>query len=213
MHIIDISWPITPQMTAYKNESSVQYTAIRTLEKDNVRKTGITLDSHTGTHVDAPAHFLSNGATSEQIKLDRIIGNCVVIDMTHIQDTITAEDIEEYDLAGCDIILFKTTNSESHPAEKFDAEFICLDASAAMLLAELGIQAVGIDYLGIERNNPNHDVHRILWDANIAIIEGLRLDHVEEDAYFFVCLPLSVVGLDGAPARAILVADLEEEEE
>ena len=107
MTIIDISWPITPQMTAYKNESSVQYTAIRTLEKDNVRKTGITLDSHTGTHVDAPPHFLSNGATTEQLKLDRIIGNCVVIDMTHVQDTISAEDIEEYDLAGCDILYLK----------------------------------------------------------------------------------------------------------
>jgi arylformamidase len=210
MNIIDISWPITQNMTAYKNESVVHYTTLRTLEKDKVQKTQITLDSQTGTHVDAPFHFLSHGAKSDAMKLDHLIGNCVVIDMTHIEESISADDLEEYDLEGCDIIVFKTRNSDRQPTDSFDHDFIYLDASAATYLAELGVQAVGIDYLGIERNNPNHDTHRILFDANIAIIEGLRLAHVEEDAYFFVCLPLAVVGLDGAPARAILVSDLEE---
>jgi arylformamidase len=210
MNIIDISWPITKQMTTYKNESSIEFSELRTMGKDAMRKTKITLDSQTGTHVDAPAHFLPDGTTSDAISLEQLIGNCVVIDMTHIQEAITADDLEEYDLEGCDIILFKTTNSDCQPIDTFNSEFIYLDTSAAMFLAELGIQAVGIDYLGIERNNSNHDVHRILFEANIAIIEGLRLAQVPEDAYFFVCLPLAVVGLDGAPARAILVSDLEE---
>jgi arylformamidase len=209
MKIIDISWPITPTMTAYKNTTAVTFTALHTFEKDGVRKTLMTLDSHTGTHVDAPSHFLAHGKTTEGVPLEQLIGNCVVIDMTFVEEAITADDLEEYDLEGCDIILFKTRNSAHAATEQFNNSFVYLDASAAVYLAELGVHAVGIDYLGIERNNPNHETHRILMEAGIAIIEGLRLADAQEDAYFFVCLPLAVVGLDGAPARAILVSDLE----
>jgi arylformamidase len=209
MKIIDISWPITPTMTAYKDTTSVTFTELHTFEKDGVRKTLMTLDSHTGTHVDAPSHFLAQGKTSEAVPLEQLIGNCVVIDMTFVEEAITADDLEEYDLEGCDIILFKTRNSAHAVTAPFNTSFVYLDASAATYLAELGVQAVGIDYLGIERNNPNHETHRILMDAGVAIIEGLRLADAQEDAYFFVCLPLAVVGLDGAPARAILVSDLE----
>jgi arylformamidase len=211
MKIIDISWPITADMTAYKDEKSVQYTTLRTLEKDGVRKTLITLDSQTGTHVDAPAHFVAKGMTTDAFALEKLVGNCVVLDMSSIEESITADDLEDYDLEGVDIVLFKTQNSERSNTESFNKSFVYLDASAAVLLAELGISAVGIDYLGIERNSAQHEVHHILFQAEIAIIEGLRLSHVEEDAYFFVCLPLAVVGLDGAPARAILVDDLDEE--
>jgi arylformamidase len=209
MKIIDISWPITPTMTSYKDEKIVQFTALRTFEKDGVRKTAVTLDSQTGTHVDASSHFLAHGSSSEAINLERIIGNCVVLDLTSVEEVITAEDLEEYDLEGCDIIVCKTRNSERTPTDAFNVSFVYLDSSAAMYLVELGIHAVGIDYLGIERNNPNHETHRILMDAGIVIIEGLRLSNVQEDAYFFVCLPLLIVGLDGSPARAILVSELE----
>jgi arylformamidase len=211
MKIIDISWPITAEMTAYKNEKSVTYTALRTFEKDSVRKTGITLDSQTGTHVDAPSHFIAKGATIDKVPLEQLVGNCVVLDMTSVEECITADDLEDYDLEGCDIVLFKTQNSTHEPTAPFDASFVYLDASAAVYLAELGVNAVGIDYLGIERGSANHEAHHIFFESGIAVIEGLRLAHVEEDAYFFVCLPLAVVGLDGAPARAILVDDLEQE--
>ena len=208
MNIIDISWPITQDMTAYKDEKVVQFDAIRTFEKDNVRKTKITLDTHTGTHIDAPSHFLKDGIPTNRIELEQCVGQAIVIDMSHIESLITADDLEEYDLDDCDIVLFKTRNSQLNSTAPFNSNFVYLDESAAQALAEMGINAVGFDYLGIERNQPTHNTHIILLQGGVAVIEGLRLGHVQEGEYFFVCLPLALQGLDGAPARAILVDDL-----
>lgn len=208
MNIIDISWPITPDMTAYKDEKVVQLDAIRTFEKDGARKTKITLDTHTGTHIDAPSHFLADGSPTNRIELEQFIGQSIVLDLSHVEDKITAEHLEEYDLEDCDAILFKTKNSQKSATAPFDASFVYLDETAAEVLVELGINAVGIDYLGIERNQPGHETHIMLLQGGVVVIEGLRLGHVQEGEYFFVCLPLALQGLDGAPARAILVDDL-----
>jgi arylformamidase len=208
MNIIDISWPITPAMTAYKDQKVVQFNQTHTLEKEGVRKTTITFDSHTGTHVDAPSHFLAQGTSSEAVSLEQLIGNAAVLDMTFVEEAITAQDLEGYELKDYDIVLLKTRNSERTSTEAFDQSFVYLDSSAALYLAEIGVHAVGFDYIGIERNSQTHETHHILFKAGIAIIEGLRLEHVQEDSYFFICLPLAVVGIDGAPARAILVSEL-----
>jgi arylformamidase len=208
MNIIDISWPITPQMTTYKNEALIQFTPSHTIEQHGVAKTLITLDSHTGTHIDAPSHFVKTGKTTTDIDLDAISGPCVVLDLSHVTTAITVADLELYDLEECEIILFKTNNSKKSYDAPFDPAFVSLDASAADYCAQLGLHAIGFDYLGIERNQPTHATHTILFDAQITIIEGLRLAHVAEGEYFFICLPLAVNGLDGAPARAILVEGL-----
>lgn len=209
MHIIDISWPISNTMTAYKNEKTVSCEPLKTIAKDGAQKTKITLDTHTGTHVDAPAHFIKDGITNDKIELETMMGPCVVIDLSRISGAITAADLEEYDLEECDILLIKTKNSARATDAPFDSEFVYLDASAAEYLAEMtDIQTIGFDYLGIERNQINHDTHHALFEAEITIIEGLRLAAVAEGEYFFVCLPLAVKGLDGAPARAILVQGL-----
>jgi arylformamidase len=209
MHIIDISWPISSAMTAYKNEKNVAFAPLKKLEVDGARKTQITLDSHTGTHVDTPAHFINDGATSDGIDLETLAGPCVVIDLSRISGAITAADLEEYDLEECDILLIKTKNSALAVDTPFNPDFVYLDASAATYLAEMtDIQTVGFDYLGIERNQPKHDTHHALFEADITIVEGLRLAAVAEGEYFFVCLPLALKGLDAAPARAILVQGL-----
>lgn len=209
MNIIDISWPITPEMTAYKNEKTVQFDEMRTFEKDGVRKTLLTLDTHTGTHIDAPSHFLKDGISTNRIELDQFVGQCVVLDLSEVEDKITADHLDAYDLEDCDAVLFKTRNSQHSPLAPFNETFVYLDSSAAEMLVDLGINAVGIDYLGIERNQAGHETHLMLLQAGIVIVEGLRLSHVQEGEYFFICLPLALVGLDGAPARAILVDDLE----
>lgn len=204
MNSIDISWPISPDMTAYKNNATVQFTPRKQFEHDKVRETLITLSSQTGTHVDAPAHFLQDGITTEQLPLDSLIGRCQVIDMTHVTEKITADDLKVCKLSQ-QIVLFKTKNSQLSPTELFSTEFIYIDQSAAEYLAAQNIRAVGIDYLGIERQQPEHETHLAFMNKNITIIEGIRLAGVAPKEYVLCCLPLLLVGLDGAPARAVLI--------
>lgn len=208
MKIIDISWPITPDITGYKDSQDATFSATHSFELNNMRKSRIVLSSHVGTHVDAPAHFLQKGKTIDQISLASLIGTCAVIDLTNIENSITRQDLESYQLSKGLIVLLKTRNSELVENAPFDPEFIYLDSEAALYCVELGVKAIGIDYIGVERNQPDHSTHHTLLSNNISIIEGLRLEHVAEGFYFLVCLPLPVIGLEAAPARAILIADL-----
>lgn len=205
MIIIDISWPISESMTGYKDRMSVHFEQLKTFSKDQVRSSRITLDSHTGTHIDAPAHFLSDGKTIDQIDRGIIIGECTVLDFMEVTDGVTKSDLEKKEIKEGDIVLLKTKNSSLGLDAAFDKNFIYLEKSGAQYLVEKKIKAVGIDYLGIERNQPDHETHTILMKHEIGIIEGLRLSHVEPQRYFFLCLSLPVVGLEAAPARAILV--------
>ncbi len=205
MIIIDISWPISESMTGYKDRMSVHFEQLKTFSKDQVRSSRITLDSHTGTHIDAPAHFLSDGKTIDQIDRGIIIGECTVLDFMEVTDGVTKSDLEKKKIKEGDIVLLKTKNSSLGLDAAFDKNFIYLEKSGAQYLVEKKIKAVGIDYLGIERNQPDHETHTILMKHEIGIIEGLRLSHVETQRYFFLCLSLPVVGLEAAPARAILV--------
>jgi arylformamidase len=207
MKVIDISWPLSEATTSYKDKKIVEFKPTKEFDKDGARETAITLGSHSGTHVDAPSHFLRDGKTIDQITLDRLLGTCIVLDLTEIQEKITRADLAEFDdqiLEG-DIVLLKTINSSSPATNGFNPHFVYLEHSGAQYLKEKGIKAVGIDYLGIERNQPGHLTHNECMHHDILIIEGLRLDHVEPGEYFMCCLPLFTIGLDGAPARAVLI--------
>ena len=205
MKIYDISWPIFNGMTAYKDRHVVNIKQTKTFELDGVRESLITIGSHSGTHIDAPAHFLQNGKSLEEINPLLCVGPARVIDMTHIEGCITAADLQHITLEPRIIVLFKTKNSARRADEPFDHDFVYVDASAAQRLAELHVQAVGVDYLGIERAQPLHDTHCILLQHEIAVIEGLRLSHVPAGEYFIWCLPLNIPGIDGVPARAMLI--------
>ena len=205
MNIIDISWPITPRMTAYKNRQVVLFTPTKFFEIDQVRESLLTLGSHTGTHVDAPAHFMADGSTVDQTPLNSLVGPCRVLDLGSVAEVITVANLEPFDVQSGERLLLKTRNSNRAPDQEFDQNFVYFGAEAAAWLAEKQVLAVGIDYLGIERNQPGHETHLALLRNNIAIIEGLRFAQVTPGAYTLVCLPLLAVGLDGAPARAILM--------
>ncbi|HSC24979.1 MAG TPA: cyclase family protein [Candidatus Babeliales bacterium] len=207
MKIIDISWPISKATTGYKDRSIVAIDELKNFNRDNARETAIHLSSHTGTHVDAPSHFLKEGITIDEMPLERLIGECVVLDMTSCAERITRDCLMEYNdkIIEGGIVLLRTINSDLSPTDKFNSHFIYLEASGALYLAEKKIKAVGIDYLGIEHSQPGHPTHENLMQADIAIIEGLRLGHVQAGNYFFVCLPLYSIGLEAAPARAILM--------
>ncbi len=205
MNIIDISWPITEDITAYKNRRMVKFDYTRNFEEHQVRESIITLGSHSGTHVDAPSHFLPTNNGIETIVLNQLMGPARVIDMMQVCDGITKDDLAVHEIKKDEIILLKTRNSMRHATESFDAEFIFLEKSGAAYLASCGIKCVGIDYLGIERNQLAHETHAALLAHNIPIIEGLRLEHVLPGEYTLICLPLAIVGLEAAPARAILI--------
>lgn len=205
MKIYDISWPISSATTGYKDKKVVNFEPVKSFDNDGVRETNITISSHTGTHIDAPSHFLRDGKTIDALDLSQVIGRCKVFDMSTVADGITRDHLENLDIQAGDIVLFKTANSATQPTDKFTPHFIYLTFSGAQCLVERKVRAVGIDYLGIERSQPDHITHHELFTHNITIIEGLRLTAVKEGKYFLCCLPLYAIGIEAAPARAVLI--------
>jgi len=207
MRVIDISWPISKATTGYKDRSIFAIDEVKNFNRDGARETSLHLSSHSGTHVDAPSHFLKEGKTIDEMPLERTIGDCVVLDMTTCAERITRDCLiaHDNDIVEGGIVLLRTTNSDLSATDKFSPHFVYLESSGAIYLAEKKIKAVGIDYLGIEHSQPGHPTHENLMHGSVTIIEGLRLGHVQPGQYFFVCLPLYVIGTEAAPARAILM--------
>ncbi len=205
MKIFDISWPISSATTGYKDKKVVNFQPVKSFDADGVRETTITISAHTGTHVDAPSHFVRDGKTIDQIDLSSLIGKAKVFDMSVVSDGITRDHLENLQIDAGDIVLFKTVNSATQATDKFTPHFIFLEISGAQLLVDRKVRAVGIDYLGIERGQQGHLTHNLLFKHEISIIEGLRLANVNEGTYFLCCLPLNTIGIEAAPARAILI--------
>ncbi|PED05672.1 cyclase family protein [Bacillus pseudomycoides] len=204
MKIYDITAPIFEGMTVYKNKPEKQPQFSRTTNA-HVTESRITLDVHTGTHIDAPLHMINEGATFESIPLEKLVGPVKVFDLTTVEDGITKTDLQHLDIQENDFILFKTRNSFE---DEFNYEFIFLKEDGAHYLAERNIRGVGIDALGVERSQPGHPTHKALFNANIIVIEGLRLKNVPADQYFMVAAPLKLVGTDASPARVLLFKDI-----
>jgi arylformamidase len=204
--IVDISWPISEKSTEYKNRKTIVFEQVKTIEKDNVRETILTFHAHSGTHIDLPSHMIEQ-KSSEIITLEKLVQvpTCI-LDFSHIEEKVTQTDLEQYDhliTKGVSILL-KTRNSNLSFDAPFNSNFVYLASDAAAYLVTKEISLIGIDYLGIERNQPGHPTHKLLLQNNIVILEGLRLQGVTEGKYLLTCLPLSVSGIDALPARAIL---------
>lgn len=198
--------PISSGMMVYKNkpEKRPVITVTRTVEQ-GAKEASITIDSHTGTHIDAPAHMIANSAGMEAYPLKHFMGPCRVIDFTKVDERITAADIDQHIPSKGEWILLKTKNSFD---ATFNPHFVYLDATGARSLAKAGIMGVGIDALGIEREQPGHETHTTILYKGIIILEGLRLADVKPGRYHLIALPLSIPGIDGAPCRAVLVEDI-----
>lgn len=206
MKIIDISWTISPKMTVYKDKREKRPDMIQTRSlKEGAEEHALILDSHTGTHVDAPAHMVKGGERIDKIPLGRLYGTCKVLNMRGCKKKITAKDLEKQNICEDEIILLKTTNSDLKENDKFYKNFVYLDKSGAQYLMKKKVRAIGIDYLGIERTQPHHETHKTLLKAGIPIIEGLRLYEATPGPYDFICLPLKIKDGDAAPARALLI--------
>lgn len=204
MKLIDISMTIAPDMMVYKNreEKKPVFIPMKTYENADFYESRLDFDLHTGTHVDAPLHMVNGGDTMEKISLDTWHGDAIVADLSHVEGGIGKGDLESIALKPGQILLLKTRNSFE---ETFNPEFIYLAEDGAAYLAEKQIKGVGIDALGIERAQPSHATHTILFNADIFILEGLRLAHVAEGQYYLMALPLQIKGVEASPVRAVLL--------
>jgi arylformamidase len=196
----DVTAPIYKGMTVYKNKPEKQPEFNR-VTNGHVTETRMALDVHTGTHIDAPLHMINDGETFETVPLEKLIGDAKVIDLLHVKEKITKEDLVKFDIKKNDFVLFKTTNSLE---ETFNFDFIFLEKTGAEYLAEIGVRGVGVDALGVERAQPDHDTHRALFSKGVIIIEGLRLKDVPTGTYHMVAAPLKLIGTDASPARVLL---------
>lgn len=201
MKIFDVSLPIFEGMPVYKNKPEKQ-PEFKTAQNAHVTETRISMDVHTGTHVDAPLHMVPGGDTIETLPIEKLVRKAKVIDLTASTGFISAEDLADKGIQEDDFVLFKTKNSWD---TEFNFEFIYVNSDAAKVLAEIGIAGVGIDALGVERAQENHPTHKQLFQNNIIIIEGLQLKEVPEGEYLMVAAPLKIRGLDASPARIVLI--------
>lgn len=204
MAIHDITVPIQVDMPIYAGDPDVELERVSSIADGghaNVSK--LSMGVHTGTHVDAPVHFIEGAPGMESVSLDALCGPAVVVDGTSISgDCIGESHLEAIEIPeGAERVLLKTRNSELWNQKEFTRDFLRLDGSGARFVVARGIRTIGIDYLSVG----DHEAHRELLGAGVVPVEGLDLREIEPGEYTFVCLPLDLVGSDGAPARAILI--------
>ena len=200
--IIDISWPMAAGVAVYPGNPVLRIAS--RMGKTSVHSE-ITIGSHTGTHVDAPRHVFERGQGVDEVSLDALMGPCRVLDGTKVKSAVTVADLRPYRIRVGERILVKTKNSRlDHKV--FYTDYVYLDGEAAEWLAAQRIKLFGIDYLSVkQRGSADNRPHTALLGKNIPIIEGLDLHAVKPGKYQLIALPLKFIGLDGAPARVVLV--------
>ncbi len=205
--IIDISVPLSPGLPVWTGESRLVVTKNSDMEKgDDANVSHLQFGSHTGTHIDAPLHFVKDGKTTEEIPLGKLIGPCLVVDCRG-KTKITAADLDSLNIPiGTEKLLFKTDNSKlwEQPEHEFYLDFCALTADAAQWVVDHGIHLVAIDYLSIQKYYDPIDTHVILLSNEVVIVENVDLRFVEPGEYRLVCLPLKIKGVEGTLARAVL---------
>lgn len=211
MRIFDISLTISPQLPVWPGDPAIR------LEKagdigagDDANVTRIDMSAHSGTHVDAPHHFLHGSATVDQLPLRTLVGRAFV---AHLSDRVMEVDRQVLENAEIPLrtrrLLLRTRNSKfwQDGERDFQKDFTAITADGAEYLVERGIRLVGMDYLSVAPFDAGRPTHEILLQAGVVLLEGVNLSEVEQGHYSLYCLPLKLEGADGAPARAILLRD------
>ena len=208
MRVIDISVPISPDLPVWPGDPAVELVRIANIaEGANANVSRLACGVHVGTHVDAPVHFIDGTASIDSLSLDRLIGRAYVAEFEDVE-VIDDKALESAGIpAEVSRLLAKTKNSTfwSEDPPTFHEDFTAFDARGAQWLANHGIQTVGLDYLSIAPFGNSAPTHKILLQEGVVIIEGLNLSDVDPGWYSLYCLPLKLVGSDGAPARAVLL--------
>jgi arylformamidase len=203
---IDVTVPLRNGMVRWPGDPPIKIERIHDLDRgDNNTISSLSLGSHTGTHMDAPAHFIRGGAGIDKMPLDAVIGKARVIEIKDAE-CIRPAELASHRIRRGERILFKTHNSSNAwKTDTFIENFVFLSSETADFLVKRGVRTVGIDYLSVGGYKHNgSEVHKLLLGAGIWIIEGLDLSRIKPGTYNLICLPLKLDRGDGAPARAIL---------
>ena len=209
MKIFDISLTISPDLPVWPGDPSIELEQVESMDAGaHANVSRLSAGVHIGTHVDAPHHFMNDGRTIEQLPLEVLTGPCYVTQLPDGVESITADALNGMSLpADTKRILFGTSNSRlwSRGETEFQKDFVAVAEDGAGWLVEHGIQLVGVDYLSVAPYSDSVPTHRILLEAGVVVIEGLDLSAVPRGFYDLYCLPLKLLGAEGAPARAILI--------
>jgi arylformamidase len=205
--IYDVSVPIDNPMPVWPSDPPVKLMTEAHASRDQsytIRVTRIEMGSHTGTHIDAPWHFIESGRRLNEIPLNTLVGEATVFEIAGVR-SIGKSEVEKLQLNGIERILFKTDNSSHWTDTNFYTNFVYLEPAAAQVLADAGVRLVGIDYLSIDVfGSEKHPSHFVLLERNIVIVEGLNLSRIPAGNYRMIALPLNLQDVDGAPTRVIL---------
>jgi arylformamidase len=205
--IHDISVPVRPGMVVWDGDPAVTLARFSSIaEGADANVSRLAFGVHTGTHIDAPIHFIESAPAAEALPLEAMLGSAAVVDATGVDGHLDAEALAAFAIPeGTRRVIFKTRNSLLWDAPAFDPAFAGITEDGARHLVERGIRLVGIDYLSIAPKDRPVPTHRTLLEAGVVVLEGLDLRGVESGDYELVCLPLRLVGSDGAPCRAVLI--------
>ena len=202
--IIDISIPLSEKTIVYPGNPKIKIEEIKSEASKSIISQ-ITSGSHNGTHIDAPRHAITDAKSIDELSLDIFMGPCRVIDCMGDTSSISRDTLESHSVLNGERILLKTTNS-LRGYDEFHPNFVYLSPEGAEYLAEAGAILVGIDYLSIkQKGSQDNRPHTLLLEKDIPIIEGIDLSQVEPGEYILVAFPLKYVGIDGAPARVVLL--------
>jgi arylformamidase len=207
MQMIDITVPIRTGMVVYEGDPPVRVERVASIAEGALANVSrLELGTHTGTHVDAPAHFIDGAPGVDALPLDALIGPAVVVDATGIEGDLDARAIAVLGIpADARRVLLRTRNARLWESDRFEPGYVGLTGGGAEALVAAGVRLVGIDYLSIAVSADPAPAHLVLLAAGVVILEGLDLRAVEPGAYRLVCLPMRIDGADGAPARALLL--------
>jgi arylformamidase len=208
MRTYDVTLTISPNLVVWPEDPDISLERVSKIEEGaSANVSRVEMSVHTGTHIDAPFHFLAKGKTIEQVSLDLLMGRAYVLHLPDA-DVITADLLENSSIPPrTRRVLFRTRNSEvwGKGTKKFQENYVAVAPDAARYLVKKGVKLVGVDYLSVAPFDDLVATHEILLKAGVVIVEGLDLSGIAQGRYSFYCLPLKLGKSDGAPARAVLV--------
>ncbi|HIM80177.1 MAG TPA: cyclase family protein [Dehalococcoidia bacterium] len=208
MSFHDISLKLSGETVRWVTAAPFELEERRRMSKgDPNNSSALNMSVHSGTHIDAPFHFVADGNTIDQLPVERFIGPALVY-AVEAERYITKEHVAGIRLDGATRVLFKTRNSALLHKQEYDPDFVAFSVEAAQSLVELGVELVGLDYLSVAQADEQVPVHRAFLDHGVVLLEGIDLSEVAPGRYELMCLPIPLGDSDGAPCRAVL-RDLE----
>lgn len=206
--IHDITLAISPSMVIWPGHPTPEVTRRSDMRKgDRSNNSSLAFTAHTGTHVDAPAHFVKDGGLVDALDLELLVGEVLVVDAGDASE-LSEEVLKELDIPpGTKRVLFRTRNSVGwqNNETEFTEDYVGITTTGAEWLVARGVRLVGTDYLSVAKHSENVTAHQVLLSAGLILVETLNLYHITPGSYELICLPLKIAGAEAAPARVVLI--------